>query len=79
MNEQRTSVWLRCDRQMPPAGERVLAVLRTGEITTLAWWPHSGFWAPGVIGPGPIYRPHKVTHWMPLPAAPSEAAKERGA
>lgn len=62
--------WIPCSERMPEKGTRVLATLLTGEMTTLAWWPDTGFWAPGAIGPGPIYRQHTVTHWMPSPDPP---------
>ncbi|KTK35612.1 hypothetical protein ASU64_16890 [Enterobacter hormaechei subsp. hoffmannii] len=64
--------WVACSEQMPEenAEQEVLACFKGGDISTLYYF--EGRWddAYGIV---PIRQ--DVTHWMPLPAAPQQEAK----
>lgn len=61
------SQWIACSERMPDAGIEVLAF--ADEAMYLAVYEPKGWW----WGRGHML--HRVTHWMPLPAAPSGGEK----
>jgi hypothetical protein len=64
------SQWIACSEQLPDANIEVLAF--ADEAMYLAVYEPDGWWSPGCG-----YMRHRVTHWMDLPAAPSDEEKER--
>lgn len=67
MQAEPVTGWIKCSERMPePHGETLLVwcrhAMQRGYYGGGNWWVIEGRWTPG----------ERVTHWMPLPAAPEQ-------
>lgn len=70
---QERTRWTPVEERLPEVGRRVLAT--SGVFVGEAFRAQSGEWA-RIYGPWNDFLERSVTHWMPLPEPPKEAAND---
>ncbi len=70
---QERTRWIPVTERLPEVGRRVLAT--SGVFVGEAFRAQSGEWA-RIYGPWNDFLERSVTHWMPLPEPPKEAAND---